>query len=64
MGLPDIDDDGYESGMGLMVPIMNSVTEHYHLDFQVPCEGRKEYLGRMAASEIDDYIKAYLWWYH
>lgn len=64
MGLTDIDDNGYESGLGLMIPVINCVVEHYHLDFQVPCEGRKEYLGRMVVSEIDDYIKAYLWWYH
>lgn len=64
MGLTDIDDDGYESNMGLMVPIMNSVLEYFQLNFQVPCESRKAYFSKMTESEIDDYIKAYFWWYH
>ena len=64
IGVTDIEDDEYESNLGMKVPIMNSVSEYFQLDFQVSCERRKEYLGRMAVSEIDDYIKAYFWWYH
>lgn len=64
MGLTDIADDGYESNLGMKVSIMNCILEYFQLDFQVSCERRKEYLGRMTVSEIDDYIKAYFWWYH
>lgn len=64
MDLTDIEDDEYESNLGLKVPIMNSIAEYFQLDFQVPCESRKDYLGKVTEVEIDDYIKAYIWWYH
>ncbi len=64
MDLTDIEDEGYEPDMGMKVPVMNSVLKYFQLNFQVPCERRKEYLGKMTVSEVDDYIKAYFWWYH
>ncbi len=64
LNLNDIDDENYEPNLGLKVPVMNSILEYYKLNFQLPCESRKEYLGKWTVSEPDDYIKAYLWWYH
>lgn len=64
LGLSDIDDEGYEPDLGLKVPVMKGITEYFGLDFQVSCERRREYFGKMAESDIDDYIRAYLWWYH
>lgn len=64
MGLCDIDDERYEPNLGLKAPVLNCVSEHFELNFQVPREKREEYLGKRMVSEIDDYVKAYLWWYH
>ena len=64
MGLSDINDENYESSLGLRVPVLNCILTYYNLEFEVCSEVRNEYLGKRVVEEIDDYIKAYLWWYH
>lgn len=64
IGLDDICDKEYESKLGLMAPVLNCISEHFGLKFEVSCEIREEYLGKRTVSEPDDYIRAYCWWYH
>lgn len=64
LGLSDINDENYESSLGLRVPVLDCISMHFNLDFEVCSEVRSEYLGKRVVQEIDDYIKAYLWWYH
>lgn len=64
LGLDDIDDEYYESEMGIRVPILQDVLNYFDLDFVVSRELAKEYLGKRVEVELDDYIRAYLWWYH
>lgn len=61
--LDDIDDSDYESCLGFPAPVMPAVRKYFGLEFDVPCE-RKEYFGRKVRNDIDDYIRAYLWWMH
>lgn len=67
LGLDDIDDSDYKSGLGICVPIMHDVSSYFQLDSEVPLEinntifwGKRE----ERRKEEDDYIRAYLWWYH
>lgn len=62
--LKDIDDENYVAFLGAAVPIMKDVINHFSLAFEVPYEVKREYLGRYVEDEVDDYIRAYLWWYH
>lgn len=62
--LDDIDDSEFEPNLGLRVPIMPIVQKYFELNFKVPCEVRKEYIYKRVTAEPDDYIRAYLWWYH
>lgn len=64
LNITDIDDTDYEPNLGLQVPILNSVSKYFKFNFKLPKEQRKSILGKRITSEIDDYIKAYLWWYH
>lgn len=64
LGLNDIDDENYESTMGICVPILQDVLNYFDLNFIVSRELEKEYLGKRVVLEVDDYIRAYLWWYH
>ena len=69
LGLNDIDDAGSKSGLGISVPIMHDISSYFQLDFETPLEinnttfwgeGGREERGK----EVDNYIRAYLWWYH
>lgn len=65
--LTDICDEGYESNMGLPIPILPSVRDHFGLNFTVSRERKRDYFGKEVEDsdkEIEDYIHAYLWWYH
>lgn len=65
--LTDICDECYESDMGLPIPILPSVRDHFGLNFTVPRERKRDYFGKEVDGtnrEIEDYIRAYLWWYH
>lgn len=65
--LTDICDEGYESNMGLPIPILPSVKEHFGLNFIVSRERKEDYFGKEvtdADKEVEDYIRAYMWWYH
>lgn len=61
LSLDDIDDSEYESNLG--VPVIPAVRKHFNFEFDVPCERRK-YFGKKVVDDIDDYIRAYLWWMH
>lgn len=65
--LNDICDEKYESNMGIPIPILPSIKAHFGLDFTVPVERKQDYFGRVVEdkeSYLEDYIQAYLWWYH
>ncbi len=65
--LTDICDERYESNMGLPIPILPSVIDHFGLNFTVSRERKSDYFGKKVEGsdkEIEDYIRAYLWWYH
>lgn len=67
LGLTDICDENYESNMGLPIPILPSVRDYFGLNFTVPRERKRDYFGREVEDrekEIEDYVGAYLWWYH
>lgn len=62
--LDDIDDEIFESDMGLPVPILPSIKRYFQLDFCVPNERRKYYLGKsVMGDELEEYIRAYIWWH-
>ena len=65
--LTDICDERYEYSMGLPTPILPSVKEHFGLNFTVSRERKEDYFGKETGDidkEIEDYIRAYLWWYY
>lgn len=67
LGLTDICDERYESSMGLPIPILPSVRDYFGLNFIVPEERKRDYFGKEVEDrekEIEDYVEAYLWWYH
>lgn len=64
LGLNDINDENYESKLGICVPVMRDISNHFKLNFVVPHEKCTGYLGKKVKDEVDDYIKAYLWWCH
>lgn len=67
LNLNDICDERYESKMGIPIPILPSVKEYFGLNFMVPTEKKEDYFGRKvddSSREIEDYVRAYLWWYH
>ena len=65
--LTDICDERYESNMGLPIPILPSVKDYFGLNFTVSRERKGDYFGKEVEDndkEIEDYIRAYFWWYH
>ncbi len=64
LGIHDIDDSAYESKLGKPTPILPAVRKHFNLDFKAPCEKQEELLGKRVTGGLDDYIIAYIWWYH
>lgn len=62
--LDDINDSEYESEMGIPVPVMPVVQKYFGLNFKVPREKKKKYFDKKVTEEVNDYIRAYLWWYH
>lgn len=64
LGLDDINDSGFEPQMGIPVPILPVVQKYFGFAFTVPREKKKEYFDKRVEEDTDDYIRAYLWWYH
>lgn len=64
LGLSDIDDDQYPNNMGIPIPIHPAIVDHFGIDYSVETEKIESYLGKKVNNELDDYIKAYMWWFH
>lgn len=67
LNLTDICDEKYESNMGIPIPILPSVKAHFGLNFSVPRERKEDFFGQEVVDrnkELEDYVRAYLWWYH
>ena len=67
LNLNDICDEKYESRMGIPIPMLPSVKNYFGLNFTEPVEKKEDYFGEGIKDrnrEVEDYIQAYLWWYH
>jgi hypothetical protein len=57
-------DRNYCLQLGLPLPVLPCVEKHYNFNFEVEREIREEYFGKKVVDELEDYIYAYMWWYH
>lgn len=64
LNLSDIDDEGCDVRMGIPVPILKNVSDNFELSFIVDIEQKEDWLGKRIMSPLEDYIRAYVWWYH
>jgi len=54
----------YDLKLGLPLPLLPSVNDYYLFSFEVEREVRDEYFGKRVKNELEDYIRAYMWWYY
>lgn len=60
MGISDINENIYDCEIGIPVPIIQTVYKVFNFDFVE----KKQWFGKKVDLEVEDYITAYLWWYH
>ncbi len=63
LNINDIDDSEYEAKLGIPVPLLPKIKEHYGINYKDNEEIRKCFL-RGNSSDVLQYMRAYMWFYH
>ena len=64
LGISDVIFNDLNIHLGIPSPVLPSVKSFFDIDYEYPVEKSESYLRKRVENELEDYIRAYVWWYH